>query len=558
MLGLLVGTGVILGIAVLSLARAGQSGDPKELPLKAAAGADATAAAPSVVPVEVIRVELGTMQDMAEFNGTIQAKASASVVSEVGGKAAVVAADVGDHVGQGQLLCQLDTDIPAAQARQAKAGLLAAKAQLGRAKHAPALQRASSDVQVQQARSALTATQARLRQAESAGRIKPDEVATRIAQAQAGLDAAEANLREVRRGAREQERKRVRSAVEQAEAAYKLAENNYNIRMTLYTQGAISGTQYGEALAYYQTSKAQLDQARQQLSLVEEGATDNQVRMAETQVEQAREQLRLAKSLREQVDISQEDINAARTQVKQAEEGLQMALVNQEHQVPISEEDVRAARAGVAQAQAGLDLATTQLHKAGIYSPLTGVIASRMIQPGETVGTRDPIFRVLDLATVYLLAQVSELGVSRLAGGQPAEVTVDGLAGQTWPGKIGDVYPTTVDGQRRYIARIVVANPAERIRDGMFGRARVVFSQREAPRVDRDAIVRRDGESFAFRVVNDTLQRVVVKVGAEQDGRLEIVSGLQPNDIVVATGHAELQDQQKVKPEFVQRKPAKS
>ena len=552
LIGGLVGVGIVLGMALFGLGRGRQ---PAAQGSSAGQPGTETQSQEEVVrPVEVVRVERSTIEEVGEFTGTTEADGSANVVSEASGKALTVTVDVGDRVSKGQLLCRLDTEITAAQARQAAAAVKGAEARLAQVQHSPALQDTSTDTRLEQARQALAATQARLRQAQSGGKIKPQEVESRIAQAKAGLDAAEAQLREVRRGARDQERKRMSAAVEQAESGFKLAESNYNIRKKLYTKGAISGTEYGQSLAYYQQAKAQLEQVRQQYDLMDEGPTTDQVRMAETQAEQAREQLRLATALREQVAISGEDITAARTQVRQAEEALRLAEASREHQVPMSEEDVRAAAAGVAQAKAALDLANTQVRKAAIHSPLDGVVAARMAEPGEMVGTQNAIFRLLDLSKVNLLAQISELEVDRLAEGQEAEVTIDALPGSSWQGRITEIYPAAIPGQRKYIAQIALDNDEEMsVRDGMFGRARIVFSKRVSPLVDRDAIVQREEESFAFRVADGVLERVEVVVGGEQDGRLEIVSGLQGGDVVVATGHTELTAGQRVKPNFVDR-----
>ncbi len=536
MLAAVLSVGIILGVTMVSLGRQDKAPeDAGQAPQRAAQ------------PVEVVTAELGTIQDVGEYTGTFEAEDEVDVVPEVPGKVTAVYYDVGDEVKKGAVLVRLDTEITAAQRDQAAAAVALAKARLEQAKHGPELQRTVSETQVEQARQQVAAAQARVEQAQKALEQTGSATQIGISQAQINLETAEANLREVKRGARDQQRAQALAAVEQAEAGFKLAETNYKIRKRLYTQGAISGTKYGEALAYYQTTKAQLEQARQAYSLIQEGPTTDQVRMAEDQVRQAKEQLRLAEANQAQVAIREQDLAAARTQLRQAEEALRMAEANAV-QVQIRQEDIEAAEAGVAQAEASRRAAAAAVNKATILAPISGLVALRMIDPGEMAGGSNAVFRLVNIDVVYLLAQVTELGITRIRKGLRAALTIDGVPGYHPTGVVTEVYPASVPQQRLYIAKVKLENRDHRVRPGMFGRARVLFGERKAALVDRDAVVIRDKISYVYRVVRGKIERVEVKVGGEQDGKLEIVSGVSPGDVLVATGQSDLDPGDRVVP----------
>ncbi len=86
------------------------------------------------------------------------------------------------------------------------------------------------------------------------------------------------------------------------------------------------------------------------------------------------------------------------------------------------------------------------------------------------------------------------------------------------------------------------------LRPGMFARITAVFGQRDNARViPEEAIVPQGGRQFVIRLVdgpdqdNKIAQRVEVKVGLRQPGRVEITEGLQPGDIVVTAGQQRIQ-----------------
>jgi membrane fusion protein (multidrug efflux system) len=86
------------------------------------------------------------------------------------------------------------------------------------------------------------------------------------------------------------------------------------------------------------------------------------------------------------------------------------------------------------------------------------------------------------------------------------------------------------------------------LRPGMFARITAVFGQRDNARViPEEAIVPQAGRQYVFRLVEgpdqDTkiAQRVEVKVGLRQPGRVEITQGLQPGEVVVTAGQQRIQ-----------------
>lgn len=99
-----------------------------------------------------------------------------------------------------------------------------------------------------------------------------------------------------------------------------------------------------------------------------------------------------------------------------------------------------AARAQVAQQQAALGTAQTNLSKARIYSPVTGVVLSRDIEPGQTVAAslNAPVLFTIaeDLSQMELEVSIDEADVGQVKEGQDATFTVDAFPGQRFPAQI--------------------------------------------------------------------------------------------------------------------------
>lgn len=503
---------------------------------------------PPATPVSVVTAMRAPIRQAVRVTGTVAALREVDVVPEGGGRVAAVHADVGDRVAQGSLLVQFDTDLLSAQARQASAGVDLAQARLKQANDTVSLTGSTTGISVEQAQKQVDQARTQLAKAQTAAETTESTINNQIAQARVGVDAAETQLAEVRRGARDQQKEQARAQVELAQAQYDLTKSQYETKKRLYTQGAASGTEFGTALAQYQGARAQLEQAKQALDLIEEGPTTEQVRLAELQVRQAGEQLRLAETQRDQISLSREDVELASTQVRLAEDQLNLARAGQ-GEVTIRESDVDAAKAGVKQASAARDLAYTTLDKSRVYAPITGLVAARLVDPGEAGGPTMAVFRLVDISSVYVQAILGEGEVDRISQGQEAVVTVRGVADAEFRGKVVDINPSAIPNQRNFIARVLVKNVGEVLRPGMSAEVSLIVGEAaEAVVVPRDCIVEDQDKRVVYAVVDNAVQIRDVELGAEERGRVQIVSGVKEGDLLVAAGQTDLADGQKVEP----------
>ncbi|MHB8759337.1 MAG: efflux RND transporter periplasmic adaptor subunit, partial [Thiobacillus sp.] len=149
-----------------------------------------------------------------------------------------------------------------------------------------------------------------------------------------------------------------------------------------------------------------------------------------------------------------------------------------------AEANEASARAAVVQARATLQSDETNLAKAGIRSPIDGIVLARKVEPGQTVAAsfQAPVLFTLaeDLARMELQVDVDEADVGQVEIGQKATFTVD-----AWPGRRYDAVITRVgygsqvkEGVVSYLTVLEVDNDDLSLRPGMTGTAEITTLQR--------------------------------------------------------------------------------
>ena len=152
--------------------------------------------------------------------------------------------------------------------------------------------------------------------------------------------------------------------------------------------------------------------------------------------------------------------------------------------------NLRAAQAQVASAAAQLSSDNTNLQKATIRSPVTGVVLSRQIEPGQTVAASfntPTLFNIAeDLSAMKLEVKVDEADVGQVFAGQTATFTVDAFPGRSFPALIKrvDVGANSTTSSAvssstvvSYTAVLTVQNADLTLRPGMTATANIVASE---------------------------------------------------------------------------------
>lgn len=199
----------------------------------------------------------------------------------------------------------------------------------------------------------------------------------------------------------------------------------------------------------------------------------------------------------------------------------------------------RMRQAGMSESQIRLVETTGKLQqRLTIASPVDGVVTEVGARDGMTVAAGTTLFRVADLSTVWILAEVPESLAGTARPGQPVTATAAGLAGVTLAGKVDALLPDVNPATRTLKVRIALQNKNRQLVPGMFVNVRF-GTQETAQRllVPTEALIRTGTRTVVMvETGNGGFQPVEVKADAEAAGQTEITEGLKAGQKVVVSG----------------------
>lgn len=181
-----------------------------------------------------------------------------------------------------------------------------------------------------------------------------------------------------------------------------------------------------------------------------------------------------------------------------------------------------------------------------LYSPISGTVVERTGNVGATVGTDANIFKIMDLSSVWVDANVFEKDLERVRVGQLVNVKVPAFPDATFSGRV-ILISSTVDPDTRTVqVRTEVANPAGRLKPDMFANVEIMTAgRRQAISVPLSAVLDDGGKSVVFVADGNNYVKREVTLGLKSEDRVEIVQGLNPGDHVVTKGNYLLMEQSK-------------
>jgi HlyD family secretion protein len=232
--------------------------------------------------------------------------------------------------------------------------------------------------------------------------------------------------------------------------------------------------------------QAEVGAAKAALQELEAGSRPEEIQKASASLASAvaqedrwKKEYERQKGLFEKDVISQRELEAAKmsyetavANVKEAEEALKL------QQKGPRIEQIEQARARLQQAEESRALSETNLSYAILYSPLTGLVLSKSIEPGEYVSAGTPIVTVGEMNDVWLRAYINETDLGRVRVGQDVQVTTDSYPGKIYPGRISfissqsEFTPKNVQTEKErvklvYRIKVNISNPEMQLKPGM-------------------------------------------------------------------------------------------
>jgi membrane fusion protein (multidrug efflux system) len=197
--------------------------------------------------------------------------------------------------------------------------------------------------------------------------------------------------------------------------------------------------------------------------------------------------------------------------------------------------------------EATYELKKLNYEYAKIRAPISGVVASRDVKPGQHLAVSDVAFRITDTSELIAYLQIPQSELPKFAAGHLASIEVASMPGVAHPATIARISPTIDTRNGTFRATAVIDNPAGDLAPGMFGRFTIAYERHaDALVIPAAAVLDEDEETTVYVVSEDEVTRRTIEIGIEADGRIEVLDGLSEDDVVVVVGHSSLRNGSKV------------
>lgn len=277
-----------------------------------------------------------------------------------------------------------------------------------------------------------------------------------------------------------------------------------------------------------QATKAKGEATLAQLNaqLVEAQANAEQARQQQAR---AREMVKKGTVSTAQVEQADATAAAADARVNSAQQAIEVAIA-----------DLKVIDSQIADTD--LKLARTD-----VKAPVAGVVSAKNAKVGAiALINGEPLFTLIKDGAIELVADLSETDIQKIKVGQKATVTVAGGTTKV-EGKVRLVSPTVDQTTRLGLVHIAIDDESG-ARAGMYGSAEIVVAETNALALPLSAVNTSRSGSSARKVEGNVVKQVDIKTGIQDGGFVEVVSGLNAGDMVVAKAGAFVRDGDKIAP----------
>jgi len=183
-------------------------------------------------------------------------------------------------------------------------------------------------------------------------------------------------------------------------------------------------------------------------------------------------------------------------------------------------------------------VAAIKVRDAKVRSPISGVIAKRMVKEGNMLAnTGNEMFHVVALDTLQGVVYLPESEMMRVHIGQHAQLVFPANTRASVPATVALISPLIDTESGTFKVTLKVNNDNSVLKPGMFAKVSLVLDIHEnAQIVPQKALMVTDTETSLYVVANKKAKRVVVETGYEQDGLVEVLTPMKESEPIIVVG----------------------
>ena len=214
----------------------------------------------------------------------------------------------------------------------------------------------------------------------------------------------------------------------------------------------------------------------------------------------------------------------------------------------LSKQDYEGDEFDLEQAKIQWQRAQLNLDHALVRSPITGVVAERIVKLGDRIGPSTKLYVLVNMHNLISRAHIPGGELRNISVGQLARITTNLMPDVNFPGRIIRISPVVDPNSGTFRVTLAIDDDAGSLRPGMFVTTQIVTATHEqALLVPKRAIVYDDGHPHVFVVQDSTARKVQLDVGFGDTESLEVLSGVSQGDSIVVVGQNGLKDLARVR-----------
>jgi len=184
-----------------------------------------------------------------------------------------------------------------------------------------------------------------------------------------------------------------------------------------------------------------------------------------------------------------------------------------------------------------------KFEKAPIESPMNGIVGEITVDIGEHVTPQTVVGLVVKMDRMKIALDIPEVYSSKISLGQEVHLKFDAYPEEVFQGKITKISPIINLANRAFPIEILILNPENKLKSGMFAKVEIIIESREnAITVRKEVILGKEPNAYVYIVENNIAKLRNVKIGIRSADRVEISEGVQKGDLVVVLGQQRLYD----------------
>jgi membrane fusion protein (multidrug efflux system) len=237
------------------------------------------------------------------------------------------------------------------------------------------------------------------------------------------------------------------------------------------------------------------------------------VQSSRAELETAREQMKKFRVLNQQNFFSRNDLEKAETQVA------------------VYTAQLKANEAAVL-------MSKKALNDAVLRAPFAGMVAERLVEPGQLVMPNTPLLRLVDLSQLELAIQLPSTEIARVHEGQTLTFSVDAFGDEKFKARVVRLNPLAKASNRRITVYAAVSNPDLRLRGGLFAKGALVDEKAPAGLViPLTAVQEKEGKPGVMVIRQSRLVWQFVELGLQNARTNQVIvnKGLAEGESILAT-----------------------